>query len=392
MSFASYHHGTRLSESAETPALVQVAQSAVVGLLGTAPDADAAVFPINTPVLLPGSSALAESLGATGTLADAVDDVFDQTSPYCIVIRVEEGVDTDATITNLVGDSATMTGVHALKKAKALTGQTPRIIAVPGFTSDDSTTANAVAAELVGILEELRAVAIIDGPDTSDANAIASAALYGSERLYMVDPKVLVWDTDTGTPVARPASARVAGVQARVDAEQGFWWSLSNKVIQGVVGVNRAVSYGAQANNLNENMVGTIINNGAGFITWGNRGLGSESLWAFLSVRRTADFINEALIDAYMEYVDKPFSTANIKFMVESGNTAMRSFKDLGAIIGGKVWIDPAKNEPADMAAGKITLSVKFEPPAPMEDIRFNAYREIEYYVDLVEAALKSAA
>lgn len=52
MSFLSFHHGTRLQESNETPVLVQVAQTAVVGLMGTAPDADPAKFPINTPVLL----------------------------------------------------------------------------------------------------------------------------------------------------------------------------------------------------------------------------------------------------------------------------------------------------------------------------------------------------
>ncbi len=60
---ASFHHGTRLSESNETPVLVQVAQTAVVGLLGTAPDADATKFPLNTPVLLKGTPTDAADLG-----------------------------------------------------------------------------------------------------------------------------------------------------------------------------------------------------------------------------------------------------------------------------------------------------------------------------------------
>ncbi|NIZ11092.1 phage tail sheath subtilisin-like domain-containing protein [Pseudooceanicola sp. HF7] len=392
MAFTSFHHGTRLQESNETPVLVQVSQSAVVGLIGTAPDADASVFPANTPVLLSGNSALAALLGDGGTLKDAVDDVFDQIAPYTIIIRVEEGVDEAATLTNLVGDAAALTGVHALKKSLPVVGMKPRLIALPGLSApSDASVLNPVVAELTGVLADLGAVAFVDGPDTTDAEAVTYQALIGSDRIYLVDPKVQVWDSETDAYVARPASARFAGVQARVDTERGFWHSLSNKAINGIGGVSRAVTYGAQANYLNENNVGTIINLGSGFMTWGNRGCGTESLWAFLSVRRTADFINEAMEKAYLEFVDKPFSSANLKFMLESGNGAMRSFKAQGVILGGKVWIDERQNDPTDIAAGKITLSMEFEPPAPMEDIRFIAHRNIDYYLELTKAALQAA-
>jgi phage tail sheath protein FI len=392
MSFLSFHHGTRLQESNETPVLVQIAQTAVVGLMGTAPDADPVKFPINTPVLLTGNPAAAADLGDTGTLKDAVDDVFDQIGAYTIVIRVEEGLDAAETMSNLVGDATQLTGVHALKKAEAQLGIKPRLIAIPGFTSGDGQAANPVVAELVGVLDELKAVAFVDGPDTTDADALAYRELIGSQRVYIVDPKVLVWDTTTSAYVARPASARFAGVQARVDTNLGFWHSLSNKPINGIGGASRTVTYGLQANYLNENHVGTIINMGSGFITWGNRAATEDDLWVFLSVRRTADFINEAIEKAYLEFVDKPFSAANLKFMLESGNAAMRTFKASGAILGGRVWINETLNEPTEMAAGKITLSMEFEPPAPMEDIRFFAHRNIQYYLELTKEALQAAA
>ena len=392
MSFESFHHGTRLQESNETPVLVQIAQTAVVGLLGTAPEADPEQFPLNTPVLLKGTPTEAVGLGETGTLKDAVDDVFDQVGAYTIVIRVEEGEDAAATMSNLVGDATTLTGVHALKKAEAQLGIKPRLIAIPGFTSGDGQTMNPVVAELTGVLDELKAVAFVDGPDTTDADAIAYRELIGSQRIYVVDPKVLIWDTETSAYVARPASARFAGVQARVDTDLGFWHSLSNKPINGIGGASRTVTYGSQADYLNEAHVGTIINMGSGFITWGNRSATEDDLWVFLSVRRTADFINEAMEKAYLEFVDKPFSAANLKFMLESGNAAMRTFKASGAIIGGRVWIDETLNEPTQMAAGKITLSMEFEPPAPMEDIRFIAHRNIQYYLDLTATALQSAS
>jgi phage tail sheath protein FI len=391
MAVASFHHGTRLTESNETPVLLRIAQTAVVALLGTAPDADAAKFPLNTPVLLPGNPALAADLGETGTLKDAVDDVFDQTSCNCIVIRVEEGVDLAETLSNLVGDATLRTGVHALKTCDSVLGLKPRLVAAPGFTTGDGVTANPVVAELVGILDELGAVGFADGPDTTDADAIAYRTLINSPRIYVVDPKVQVWDTVTSAYVARPASARFAGVQARVDTELGFWHSLSNKPINGIGGVSRPVSYGIQADNLNEKHVGTIINTGSGFITWGNRTATELDLWVFLSVRRTADFINEAIEKAYLEFVDKPFSKGNIKLMIESGNAAMRNFQRIGAILGGKVWFDETLNEPTQMAAGRITLSVDFEPPAPMEDIRFIAHRNIDYYLELARDAAKAA-
>jgi hypothetical protein len=292
----------------------------------------------------------------------------------------------------VVGDATQLTGVHALKKAEAQLGIKPRLIAIPGFTSGDGQTANPVVAELIGVLDELKAVAFVDGPDTTDADALAYRELIGSQRVYIVDPKVLVWDTTTSAYVARPASARFAGVQARVDTNLGFWHSLSNKPINGIGGASRTVTYGLQANHLNENHVGTIINMGSGFITWGNRAATEDDLWVFLSVRRTADFINEAIEKAYLEFVDKPFSAANLKFMLESGNAAMRTFKASGAILGGRVWINETLNEPTEMAAGKITLSMEFEPPAPMEDIRFFAHRNIQYYLELTKEALQAAA
>ncbi len=392
MADISYHHGTRLSESNETPVLVQVAQTAVVGLLGTAPDADPVKFPLNTPVLMKGTPTDAVGIGATGTLKDAIDDVFDQVGAYTVVIRVEEGVDLAATMSNLVGDATARTGVHALLKSEPMLGIKPRLIAAPGFTSGDGPTANPVVAELVGVLDALRAVAFVDGPDTDDATAILYRQQINSQRVYVVDPKVLVWDTETSTNVARPASARFAGVQARVDKKLGFWHSLSNKAINGITGVSRPVTYGAHSNYLNENHVNTVINTGEGYITWGNRGATDDDLWVFLAVRRTADFINEAIEKAYFEFVDKPFSAANVKLMIESGNAAMRTFIAEGAIIGGRVWLDQDLNEPIALASGRITLSLDFEPPAPMEDIRFIAHRNIEYYLELTKAALQAAA
>lgn len=469
MADISFHHGTRVFESQETPVLIRTLQSAVVAHVGTAPDADATVFPLNKPVLIKGSAeySKATKLGAAGTLKTSLDGSFDQVGTYNYVVRVEEGETMEETLSNLVGDSAALTGVHALLKAESLYGRKlkPRLVVVPGFTGSLATdgvasanvtnggagyttaptvtiagdgqgakavalvssgqvtavvitkpgwgytnavisfaggggngaaanatigtVANPVVAELPGVLEKLRAVALVDGPDTTDAAAVLWRETINSDRIYPIDVKHLVWDTVLDAYVPQPAAPRFAGVQAKVDRQFGFWWSLSNKPINGIGGVSRTVNYGDQANYLNESHVNTTINLGEGFITWGNRVATGIDLNKFISVRRTMDFINEAMEAAYLEFVDKPFSLANLKFMIESGNAFMKVLRAEGAILNGKVWLDPERNTNEEMAQGRVTLGIDFEPPAPMEDIRMIAHRNIRYYAELRERVLE---
>jgi len=471
MADISFHHGTRVFESQETPVLYRTTQSAVIALIGTAPDADAVEFPLNRPVLIKGAAEVSKlnKLGDAGTLKKAADAALDQVATYMYIIRVAQGVTTQATWSNLVGDQTAMTGVHALLKCESLYGRNikPRLVAVPGFTSISATdgiasinvtnqgadyltapavaitggggtgaqaiavvesgavtaiivkkpgygyataptvtltggggtgaaatanvgvVANPVAAELPGVLEKLRAVAFLDGPDTTDEAAVLYRQTLNSDRLYICDPKVLVYDTEIDAYVPSPSSPRFAGVQAKVDRTNGFWWSLSNKPINGIGGAVRPVRYGDQANYLNENHVNTVINLGEGFITWGNRVATGIDLNKFISVRRTMDFINEAVEVANLEFVDKPFSKANLKFLIESGNAFMRVLVAEGAILGGRMWLDAERNTDEEMAQGRVTLGFEFEPPAPMEDIRFIAHRQIRYYAVLRREVLE---
>ncbi len=386
----TFNHGVSVTESAETPVLIQIAETAVIGIIGTAPNADATKFPLDVPVLIKRPSE-AVGLGDGGTLKDAVDGVLDQTGTYIVIVRVAENADAAQQTSLLIGDAIAKTGVHAFEKAEGLFGWKfkPRLLCAPGFTGAfDGTNANPVAVELAVVAEKLRAVAFVDGPDTTDDAAKAYRTTLNSQRLYIIDPKVTVWSTAANAHVAQPASARFAGVQARVDREFGFWWSLSNKPLRGITGVTRAVAYGDHANYLNVDGVNTIINTGEGFITWGNRVATGDDLWVFLSVRRTADFINEAIEKAYMEFVDKPFTRANLKFLVESGRAFLRDLQAFGAILGGNVWIDPDKNDDLQMAMGRIVLSIEFEPPAPMEDIKIIAHRNTLYYDVLLDGVL----
>lgn len=61
-----------------------------------------------------------------------------------------------------------------------------------------------------------------DGPSTNDADAIAYRQLFGSRRVFIVDPMVQVFNTVIASAVNEPASARVAGLIARTDQQDGI--------------------------------------------------------------------------------------------------------------------------------------------------------------------------
>lgn len=352
-------------------------------------------FPLNTPVLIAGSRAEAANLDTTGlrrgTLPNAIDLILDQIGAVIVVVRVAEGANDAATQTNVIGgvDAGTgqYLGVQALLGAESVIGFAPRILLAPGFTHQRSTgNANPVIAELVGIAERLRAVIIADGPNTTDAAAIAAAGDWGTPRVYMVDPWVKV---QRGEVINNePASSVVAGLIAKSDNDRGFWWSPSNQTINGIVGTSRPVDFklgdaNSRANLLNEQNVTTIIRED-GYRLWGNRTLSADPKWAFLSVRRTADILNESLQRAHLWAVDRNITKTYLRDVEEGVNAYIRSLVAQGALIGGRCWADPDLNSPLNIAQGKVFFNFDFTPPYPAEHITFRSILTNDYLEELV--------
>lgn len=352
-------------------------------------------FPLDTPVLVPGDQVLAAKLGTKGSLPAALDGIFDQTGAVVVVVRVAQAnnSDTDAgTITNVIGGVDTNTGAYKGLKAflgsESINGFCPRILCAPGFTSARSTTANAVVAELVGVAERLRGVVIADGPNTTDAAAITYRGDWGSKRVYVVDPAVLVRNDD-GDTVAQPASARVAGLIAKSDNERGFWWSPSNQPINGIIGTARVVDFtlgdaNSRANLLNEQEVATIIRQ-EGFRLWGNRTCSSDPKFAFLSVVRTMDMINESILRAHLWAVDRNITRTYIEDVEQGVNDYIARLVAQGALLGGRCFASPGLNTPANVADGKVFFDIEVTPPFPAEHITFRS----KLVNDYIETILK---
>ncbi|PIT68610.1 phage tail sheath subtilisin-like domain-containing protein [Bartonella tribocorum] len=386
-------HGVEVVEVDDGTRPLRAVQSAVIGIVGTAPDADNRAFPLNTPVLVAGSLSQAAKLDKTGkrqgTLPNALDLIFKQVGAIVVVIRVQEGDNENATLTNILGGvnaNGAYEGVHAFIGAQSIVGQTPRILIAPGFThqrpssvgiegNETSATANPIAAELIGIAERLRAIVVLDAPNTTDEAALSTAKDFDSKRAILIDPFVKV--NRDGKIIEQPASAAVAGVIAKNDFTHGFWHSPSNKVINGIVGTARPIDFSigdrsSRANLLNEQNITTIIREN-GYRLWGNRTLSSDTKFAFLSVVRTADMINDAILRGHLWAVDRNIKKTYMHDVSESVNAYLRDLKAQGAILGGRCTPDLELNTASAIESGKVYFNVEFTPTTPAEHITFRS-------------------
>ncbi len=279
---------------------------------------------------------------------------------------------TPATKTNVISNANPDGGIPGLLGAESKIHVTPRIIIAPGY-SDDVDVVNS----MISVADRLRAIAIADGPNTTDSASISFRQSFDSARLYIVDPNVVVFDSATESEVSQPASGRVAGIVAKSDNERGFWWSPSNRTMLGIVGTSRAVDFAlgdklSRANLLNENQVATVIHQN-GYRLWGNRSCSSDKKFAFISVRRTADLINDSLLRAHLHAVDRNITKTYIEDVTEGVNSYLRFLKSIGAIIDGRCFADPDLNTPDQIAQGKVFFDFDFTPPYPAEHITFRS-------------------
>ena len=382
-------HGIEVIELDDGPRPIRTVKSSVIGLIGTAPEADAKKFPLDTPILIAGRRTEAAGLGKTGTLPAAIDGIFDQCGAMVAMVRVAEGSAEEtksAVIGGVDNDTGKRTGLQAFLDARNAIKVTPRILAAPGFSHE-----LAVGTEMNSLAQRLKAVAIVDGPNTTDAAAISARENYGSDRVYVVDPWVKVWDVIQKKEVVQPASARVAGLISKMDNAKGWWWSPSNQVIDGIVGTARGIDFeisdvNCRANHLNEHEVATIVHE-SGYRLWGNRSCSKDPKTAFLCVRRSADMIAESILYAHLWAVDRGITKTYLEDVRDGVRAYIRHLKKVGALIGGDCWVDLEINTPDQIAQGIVYWDYDFTPVYPAEHLVFRSHIVDRYLVDLFPLA-----
>ncbi|PJH88522.1 MULTISPECIES: phage tail sheath protein [Pseudomonas] len=379
-----YLHGVRVIELNDGTRPIRSIPTAVIGMVCTADDADAAAFPFDTPVLLTNVQTAIGKAGTTGTLASSLQAIADQTRPYTIIVRVKEGATEEDTTSALIGTTTAegkYTGMKALLAAKARLGMVPRILGVPGLDSLP------VATALVSIAQQLRGFVYVSawGCQTKE-EVVAYRDNFGAREAMLIWPEFQNWNTVTNATVTASAVARALGLRAKIDQEVGWHKTLSNVAVNGVTGISADVFWDLQnpatdANYLNSNEVTTLINEG-GFRFWGSRTTSADPLFAFEHYTRTAQILADTMAEAHMWAVDKPLHASLVRDIIEGVNAKFREMIGAGYLIGGKCWYPDDANDKDTLKAGKLFLDYDYTPVPPLEDLTLRQRITDRYLID----------
>jgi len=383
----AYHHGARIEETIDAPLTLKTVSTAVIGLIVTATDADANVFPLDTPVLLTQAKNGIASAGIKGTLAKALQDIDNQVRCPVIVVRVAEGVDDAATTANVIGavnDQGRYTGSKALLTAEQRVGLRPRLIGAPGLDTED------VAQELAIVTKKLSAFAYVacHGCKTI-SDALAYRKKFSARELMLIWPDFQHFDITTKTTMSAMTIAIALGLRASIDQTTGWHKVISNVPVNGVTGISADVYFdylteGTDADILNEGGITTLINRN-GFRFWGSRTC-DDGEFIFENYTRSAQIVAATIGEGVFEYSDKPMHASLVRDLIETINAKLRDLVRQGFLLGARCWFDPSLNDNSNVKVGKLKLSYDFTPVPPMEDLTLRQTFTDTYIADLMTA------
>ncbi|WP_303678160.1 phage tail sheath family protein [Ralstonia mannitolilytica] len=368
----SFFHGVTVTLIDTGPRPIAIPSSSIVGLVDTYTPAEGLAEP-NKPILLTSYREAVKQFGAGSALAKSARGIYAQSSAVVVAIGVPLVADAAALTSAIIGGvtvDGQRTGMQALLDGKSVHNAQPRLIVCPGHSATQ-----AVASAMDGLAAKLKAIAIVDGPNTDDESAIAYFNNFGSKRVFAVDPWLKVWDSETGAASTVPVSPYAAGLFARTDREYGFWASPSNKEFVEVIGTARPIEFldgdeTCRANLLNAANITTVIRDG-GYRLWGNRTRSADAKWAFVTRVRTVDIVMDAILYGHKWAVDRSITKTYVKDVTEGLQAFMRDLKAQGAIINFEVYPDPELNTASQLEQGRVYWNIRFTDVPPAENPTF---------------------
>ncbi|NCH07168.1 phage tail sheath protein [Cronobacter dublinensis] len=390
---SDYHHGVQVVEVNDGTRVISTVSTAIVGMVCTASDADAATFPLNVPVLITNVQSAIAKAGKKGTLATALQAIADQAKPVTVVVRVAEGTGESEealtqTVSNIIGGTdknGQLTGMKALLTAEAVTGVRPRILGVPGFDTLE------VAVALASVCQKLRAFGYVSAWGCKTiSDVIAYRKNFGQRELLLIWPDFIAWNTSTSASDTAFATARALGLRARIDQETGWHKTLSNVAVNGVTGISASVFWdlqepGTDADLLNQAGVTTLIRKD-GFRFWGNRCCSDDPLFLFENYTRTAQVLADTIAEAHMWAMDKPVTPTLIRDIVDGINAKFRELKTAGYIVDAQCWVDESANDKETLKAGKLLIDYDYTPVPPLENLTLRQRITDKYLANLVSS------
>jgi len=340
---------------------VETVSGAAIGIMASASEAtEGDLYLLRTAADL---AAVDDGSGTVGPIVNAIR----KNSSAPIVLNVVD----DGNLADAAGDVDTFTYAYRFLQAEAELGVRPRLLA-QGLVGN-------VEGDLIVVANRLLAQALLDGPNTTDALAIAGAAgATASNRAAYHDPAFI-----DANDVVIGSSVLFAAVASTLN----FWEAVSNKPILGVESLSRSIGFTmgdatSQAQALNDAKVNTIVRKN-GWRLWGGLSLASDTQFKFLPVGRTDDVIAESIQEAFLWAVDAGITKTFVSDVVESVNGFLRDLKGRGAIIDGSAWANDELNTLTSLALGNLYLDYDFTPIYPAHSITFRRHITNEYLTQI---------
>ena len=389
MSTTSRFHGVTVALVDTGARTIALPSTSIIGLCDTfivGPDTSAKP---NDLVLLTSEREAIAAFGENSAITQAAKAIFIRSKAVIVACGVEEYEPSEHQISLIIGGvlaSGKRTGLQALLDGKSRFNAQPRLLIAPKHSATQ-----AVATAMDALAGKLRAIAIVDGPNTTDEAALAYAKEFGSKRVFMVDPGVQQWDTVLSKTVDAPASAFAAGLFAWTDSEYGFWASPSNKELVGITGTSRPIEFldgdeTCRANLLNNANITTIIRDG-GYRLWGNRTLSADAKWSFVTRVRTLDIVMDAILAGHKWAVDRSITKTYVKDVTDGLDAFMRDLKNQGAVINFEVYADPVLNTASQLEQGKVYWNIRFTDVPPAENPIFRVEVTNQWLTEVLETA-----
>lgn len=297
----------------------------------------------------------------------------------------------NATLTGRVG-SVTITNAGANLTAAPTISFTGGSGSGAAATATLDNTTNAIIASLPTLLDRLYAVAIVDGPNSTQSAAIAWRTSIASKRIIPVDPAYRALD-DTGTVIVVPASPYVAGIAVRRDHEFGGVPSHSwaNQAVRGIIGTARPIGFsivddaneGQQLLSANvgvtvrgERTDDSIADGGFVYIGTDSAYGSGEQLWMFYHQVRLRDYMHLGLIRTLRNFLGRNNLTGHtIQAILNTMNFFLRDLQAESHILGGKVEFIADQNSPEQLRLGRLKVSYAAEEPPVLRFIGIESRR-----------------
>ncbi|EHR9968484.1 phage tail sheath family protein, partial [Campylobacter jejuni] len=234
--------------------------------------------------------------------------------------------------------------------------------------------------------------AIVDLYAKNTGEAISTMEAFSSKRLVAAWPQVQILNSQ-GKYAYVPQSPIIAGLIAHTDGdtEYGFSDSYSNRVMNGVTGVEHFIDFvmgeDCDADRLRKSHISTCILC-EGYRSWGGETSDEDTIWQDLARVRTFDRIAIAAQKASFKAIDKKAS--ELYFIKISVEELLRDLKGAKVLIGYEVSWDEERNTNANISAGKFYLNIKMMNNPIVKQITLELIYSDEWADDLVKSISES--